>query len=43
MKTSKGNEQVDVVNWDDWKLDEDGALTLENVLHFDTAPLGIVR
>lgn len=43
MKTAKGREQTDVVNWDEWRLDEDGALTLENVLHFDVEPLGVVR
>jgi hypothetical protein len=43
MMTKKGREQVDVVNWDEWKVDEDGALTLENVLHFDTEPLGIKK
>lgn len=43
MLTTKGKEQVDVVNWDDWHLDEDGALTLSNVMHFDTEPLGIAR
>jgi hypothetical protein len=43
MQTNKGKEQVDVVNWDEWKLDEDGALTLENIMHFDTAPLGVSR
>lgn len=36
-------EQVDVVNWDEWIVDEDGALTLENIMHFDTEPLGISR
>jgi hypothetical protein len=43
MLGTKGKEQIDVVNWDEWIVDEDGALTLENVLHFDTAPLGITR
>lgn len=39
----KGKEQIDVVNWDEWIVNEDGMLTLENALHFDTAPLGIMR
>ncbi len=39
MKTVKGLENIDIVQWDEWKLDEDGALTLENILHFDTQPL----
>lgn len=43
MQTTKGKEQVDVVNWDEWRLDEDNVLRLENVLHFDTEPLGITR
>src|SRR5262245_43543516 len=33
MLTGKGKEQVDVVNWDEWRNEDDGALTLENVLH----------
>lgn len=40
---SKGNQQVDIVNWDEWKTEESGILVLENVMHFDTEPLGIVR
>lgn len=40
MKTKNGLENIDIVSWDEWKLDEDGALTLENILHFDTQPLG---
>lgn len=44
MRTpSAGQQQVDVVNWDEWKIEDDGALVLENVLHFDTEPLGVVR
>ncbi len=43
MLTKNGKEQVDVVNWDEWRLDENGALVLENVLHFDTEPLGVMR
>jgi len=43
MLTKKGREQVDVVNWDDWAVNEDGVLTLENVLHFETEPLGIKK
>ena len=42
MMGKNGREQIDVVNWDEWK-DESGVLTLENVLHFDTEPLGITR
>lgn len=41
MKTVKGKEQVDVVNWDSWIVDADGALTLDNVLYFDTEPMGL--
>ena len=43
MLTRKGREQVDVVNWDEWTVNEDGALTLENVLHFETEPLGLKK
>lgn len=43
MLTKNGREQVDVVNWDEWIIDGDGALELTNVMHFDTEPLGIVR
>ncbi len=44
MKTpSAGEQQIDVVNWDEWRVDEGGVLNLENVLHFDTEPLGVVR
>ena len=39
MQTVKGKEQVDVVNWDEWIVDPDGALTLTNVLHFGVEPL----
>lgn len=39
MHTTKGNEQVDVVNWHEWRVDEDGVLILEDILHFDTAPI----
>lgn len=39
MRTERhGAEDIDVVNWDEWKF-EDGMLTLENVLHFDTKPI----
>lgn len=39
MQTVKGKEQVDIVNWDEWRVDADGALTLENVMHFGVEPL----
>jgi hypothetical protein len=32
-------QQVDVVQWSEWKVNEDGVLILEDVLHFDTQPL----
>jgi hypothetical protein len=32
MKTKKGVEDVDLVAWDEWRM-EDGILTLENVLY----------
>lgn len=40
---SAGKQQVDVVNWDSWEVNEDGRLTLDNVMHFDTEPLGIAK
>ncbi len=43
MLGKNGREQVDVVNWDEWIVNEDGRLELTNVMHFDTEPLGIVR
>lgn len=44
LKTpSAGQQQVDVVNWDSWEINEDGRLQLDNVMHFDTEPLGIAR
>lgn len=30
MKTTKGQENVDILGWDEWRM-EDGVLTLENV------------
>lgn len=44
MKTlHEGDQQVDVVNWDEWRIDDDGALTLENVLYFDVEPLKMAK
>lgn len=43
MLSNKGKEQIDVVNWDEWIINEDGRLELTNVMHFDTEPLGISR
>lgn len=43
MNGTKGREQIDVVNWEQWQMNEDGRLTLENVMHFETAPLGLAR
>lgn len=43
MLGREGREQVDVVNWDEWIINEDGMLTLENVLHFDTEAMGVAR
>ena len=45
MRTERhGIQEIDVVNWDQWQMNEDGMLTLENVLHFDTKDVGqIVR
>lgn len=36
---SKGKEQIDIVEWDQWKVNEDGMLELENISAFDTAPI----
>lgn len=35
------DEQIDVVQWAEWRVGEDGDLILEDVLHFDTSPLAI--
>lgn len=43
MLGKNGREQIDIVNWDEWQQNEDGMLCLTNVLHFDTAPLGVIR
>ncbi len=43
MLGKNGREQIDVVNWDTWEMNPDGMLVLDNVLHFDTEPLGIMR
>lgn len=43
MLGKNGREQIDVVNWDTWELNPDGMLVLDNVMHFDTEPLGITR
>lgn len=43
MLGKNGREQIDIVNWDEWQQNEDGMLTLSNVLHFDTAPLHEIR
>ena len=43
MLGKNGREQIDVVNWDEWIVNEDGRLELTNVMHFDTEPLGISR
>jgi len=39
MKTKVGLENVDVVHWDEWQLNDDGMLTLRNIVHFDTQPI----
>lgn len=39
MRGKNGPEDIDVVQWDEWKMNEDGALVLENILHFDTKPI----
>lgn len=39
MIGTKGREQIDIVNWDQWELNPDGMLTLENVLAMDTSPI----
>lgn len=36
---SKGKEQIDIVSWSEWKTNDDGMLTLEDITAFDTAPL----
>jgi len=40
MRTeSHGEQQIDIVNWSEWAVNDDGMLVLEDVMHFDTAPL----
>jgi hypothetical protein len=39
MRGKDGPENIDIVQWDEWRLNEDGMLTLENILHFDTQPI----
>lgn len=39
MTSSKGKEQIDIVEWDQWQVNEDGVLYLENITAFDTAPM----
>lgn len=39
LSPSKGREQIDIVEWDEWHLSEDYMLTLDNVTVFDTAPM----
>lgn len=34
MKTKYGQENVDILGWDDWRF-EGGILTLENILHVE--------
>lgn len=40
---SKGREQIDIVTWAQWQLNEDGMLTLEDIQAMDTAPLRETR
>lgn len=40
MRNSAGVQEIDLVNWDQWQVNEDGMLTLENVLHFETKSVG---
>ena len=39
MQSSKGKEQIDIVEWSEWQVNEDGMLTLQNITAFDTAPM----
>jgi hypothetical protein len=39
IKTSKGIDDIDIVQWGEWKMNEDGRLILEDILHFDTQPI----
>ena len=34
VQTKYGQENIDILAWDDWRLDG-GVLTLENILHFE--------
>ena len=36
---SKGREQIDLVTWEQWELNPDGMLVLEDVRAMDTSPL----
>ncbi len=36
---SYGKQQIDIVDWDEWQINDDGMLTLVNITGFDTAPL----
>lgn len=39
MLGKNGREQIDIVAWDEWHLNEDGMLVLENIHAMDTAPI----
>lgn len=41
MLGKEGQENIDIVQWDEWRVDEDHALTLENIVHFDTQPTNV--
>lgn len=43
MLGKNGKEQIDIVGWDEWRLNDDGMLTLEDIRYFDTAPLRETR
>lgn len=38
FRTKRGMEQIDIVGWDQWRMDG-GILYLDNVLHFDAKVL----
>lgn len=38
MQTRRGIEEIDIVGWDEWRMDG-GVLYLENIVHFDAKVL----
>lgn len=39
MLSSKGKEQIDIVEWAEWRVNDDGMLELDDITAFDTAPM----